>query len=116
MKKRKMYSATALSAITAVVVGVTGVAAEQSTFTDVSESHPYAEAIYSLTSAGIVTGYGDGTFKPDATVTRGQAAKMISGALKLDTTNVKDPNFTDIKTTNQYFDLPQSIHQQSMNH
>ncbi|WP_339264491.1 5'-nucleotidase C-terminal domain-containing protein [Solibacillus sp. FSL W7-1472] len=103
MKKKRMYSATALAAFTAVAVGATGVMAEETIFTDVSASHPYAEGINSLTSAGIVKGFGDGTFKPDATVTRGQAAKMIAGALKLDTTNVKNPNLKDIKTSNQYY-------------
>lgn len=98
-----MYSATALAAFTAVAVGATGVMAEETIFTDVTASHPYAEGINALTSAGIVKGFGDGTFKPDATVTRGQAAKMIAGALKLDTTNVKNPNFKDIKTSNQYY-------------
>lgn len=103
MKKKRMYSATALAAFTAVAVGATGVMAEETIFTDVTASHPYAEGINALTSAGIVKGFGDGTFKPDATVTRGQAAKMIAGALKLDTTNVKNPNFKDIKTSNQYY-------------
>lgn len=98
-----MYSATALAAFTAVAVGATGVMAEETIFTDVTVNHPYAEGINALTSAGIVKGFGDGTFKPDATVTRGQAAKMIAGALKLDTTNVKNPNFKDIKTSNQYY-------------
>lgn len=102
MKKKRMYSATALAAFTAVAVGATGVMAEETIFTDVTVNHPYAEGINALTSAGIVKGFGDGTFKPDATVTRGQAAKMIAGALKLDT-NVKNPNFKDIKTSNQYF-------------
>ncbi|WP_079526622.1 5'-nucleotidase C-terminal domain-containing protein [Solibacillus isronensis] len=103
MKKKRMYSATALAAFTAVAVGATGVMAEETIFTDVTANHPYAEGINALTSAGIVKGFGDGTFKPDATVTRGQAAKMIAGALKLDTTNVKNPNFKDIKTSNQYY-------------
>lgn len=98
-----MYSATALAAFTAVAVGATGVLAEDAIFTDVSANHPYAEGINALTAAGVVKGFGDGTFKPDATVTRGQAAKMIAGALKLDTTNVKNPNFKDIETSNQYY-------------
>lgn len=102
-EEKRMYSATALAAFTAVAVGATGVMAEETIFTDVSVSHPYADGINALTSAGIVKGFEDGTFKPDATVTRGQAAKMIAGALKLDTTNVKNPNFKDIKTSNQYY-------------
>ncbi|MEG0471576.1 MAG: 5'-nucleotidase C-terminal domain-containing protein [Solibacillus sp.] len=102
-KKRKQYTAAALATMTAVVVGATGVVAEQSMYSDVSDSHKYSEAIQVLTAAGIVTGYGDGTFKPDATVTRGQAAKMIAGALKLDTTKVIDPKFSDIAQSNHYY-------------
>ncbi|WP_336046947.1 5'-nucleotidase C-terminal domain-containing protein [Solibacillus ferritrahens] len=101
--KKRMYSATALAAFTAVAVGATGILAEEAIFTDVSANHPYAEGINALTAAGVVKGFGDGTFKPDTTVTRGQAAKMITGALKLDTTNVKNPNFKDIETSNQYY-------------
>ncbi|MEG0472192.1 MAG: 5'-nucleotidase C-terminal domain-containing protein [Solibacillus sp.] len=102
-KKRKQYSTVALTAVTAVVVGATGVVAAQSMYSDVSDSHKYSEAIQALTTAGIVSGFGDGTFKPDATVTRGQAAKMIAGALKLDTTNVVDPKFSDIAQSNHYY-------------
>lgn len=103
MKKKNLYSATALSAITAVAIGVTGVSAEETIFTDVTANHPYAEAISTLTAAGIVVGFGDGTFKPDATVTRGQAAKMIAGTLKLDTVNVQNPNFKDVKITDHFY-------------
>lgn len=104
-KKRKQY-AVALSAVTAVVVGATGVVAEQSMYSDVSDSHPFAESIQALTAAGIVNGFGDGTFKPDATVTRGQAAKMIAGALKLVPPGgaVENPQFTDLEQSNHYFD------------
>lgn len=105
MNKRKLYSATALSAITAVAVGVTGVAAEQTLFNDVTASHPYAEAINALSTAGIINGYGDGTFKPDVSVTRGQAAKMIAGTFKLDTANVENPNYKDVTTSNQYYSV-----------
>lgn len=101
--KRKLYSTAALSAVTAVMVGATGVAAEQTIFNDVSESHKYAEAISLLTAAGIVNGYGDGTFKPEANVTRGQAAKMIVGTLKLDSTNVENPNFKDVEKTDLFY-------------
>lgn len=102
-QKRKVYSAATLSVVTAAVVGVTGVSAENMIFTDVSESHKYYEGIQALTAAGVIVGFEDGTFKPDATVTRGQAAKMIAGALKLDTLNVKDPSFKDVTIKNHYY-------------
>ncbi|MCH7322061.1 5'-nucleotidase C-terminal domain-containing protein [Solibacillus sp. MA9] len=103
MKKRKMYSATALTATTAVLVGVTGVSAEQTLFNDVPASHPYGEAISALAALGVVNGFGDGTFKPDAAVTRGQAAKMIAGAFQLTTENVDKLKFKDVEQTSPYF-------------
>ena len=103
MKKRKMYSTATIVAFSAVFVGATGVSADQPVFKDVSDTHPYAEAIYTLSAAGIINGMGDGTFKPDAPVTRGQAAKMIAGTFQLETVNVENPNFTDVSTSNLYF-------------
>ena len=72
-------------------------------FSDVKESHADFEGISTLYAAGIISGYPDGTFKPDTNVTRGQAAKMIAGALKLDTKEVEDPKFTDISASNPYY-------------
>jgi 5'-nucleotidase / UDP-sugar diphosphatase len=92
-----------VSAITATIVGVTGVSAESPIFTDVEESHPYYAGIQVLASAGIIVGYGDGTFKPDAMVTRGQAAKMIVAALKLDTQSAVNPGFIDVNEKNHYY-------------
>ncbi|MER1987314.1 MAG: 5'-nucleotidase C-terminal domain-containing protein [Solibacillus sp.] len=101
-KQRKYQSAALVAAVSAITVGAVGVAASTS-FTDVSSSHPYSEAIELLAVEGIISGFGDGTFKPDANVTRGQAAKMLAGTLQLDTTNVINPQFIDIPTTHQYY-------------
>ena len=52
-------------------------------FTDVNpdmQFFPYIEAIY---AAGITTGYGDGTYRPEEPVTRGQMAAFLSRALGL---------------------------------
>ena len=103
MKKSKMYSTATIAALSAIFVGTAGVSADQTIFKDVSESHVYSEAIYALYAAGIVHGTGDGNFKPDLSVTRGQAAKMIAGTLKLDTENVENPNFTDVSSSNHYY-------------
>ena len=42
------------------------------------------------------------TFKPFADVTRGQAAKIVGGLLKLDTEKVDDPKFTDLSPNDEY--------------
>ena len=50
---------------------------EATSFTDIQDT-PYEEAVSFLASYGIVSGFPDGTFRPDAPVTRGQVAKIIT--------------------------------------
>ncbi|MEK3730772.1 5'-nucleotidase C-terminal domain-containing protein [Lysinibacillus sp. FSL W8-0953] len=100
-KRNKFLTATAAAlAVTAVAVAPVSAA---SPFSDVKESHADFDGIATLYAVGIISGYPDGTFKPDTNVTRGQAAKMIAGALKLDTKDVENPNFTDIGASNPYY-------------
>jgi len=75
------------------------------TFSDVKniEGHHYYESVRSLASRGIVKGFGDGTFKPHHSVTRGQVASVLAQTLGLNTKNVKNPGFTDVKVTDQYY-------------
>ena len=42
-----------------------------------------AEYIYACYAAGIINGYEDGTFRPDSSITRGEASKMIAIAAGL---------------------------------
>jgi hypothetical protein len=49
-----------------------------------------------LKDTGIIRGYPNGKFYADVTVTRAQTAIMLARALKLDTENAPDPNFSDI--------------------
>ncbi|MHC0037990.1 S-layer homology domain-containing protein [Pseudoneobacillus sp. C159] len=65
-------------------------------FTDVPKDKPYASAVYQLAERNIISGYKDGTFKPGASITRGQAAAIITKLINLDTKNVKDQGFKDV--------------------
>jgi S-layer homology domain len=49
-------------------------------FTDVPQGSTFYSYIQCLVCKGIVSGYPDGTFRPNNPVTRGQAAKMIANA------------------------------------
>ena len=55
-------------------------AAEASSFTDVSDKHWAKEAIDYLAAKGIVNGYPDGTFRPDAKITRAEIAQIFYNA------------------------------------
>ena len=46
-------------------------------FTDVASTASYAEAVNVLSELGIISGYEDGTFGPDKTIKRSEAAKII---------------------------------------
>lgn len=70
-----------------------------SDFSDVPTTKHYASAVYELANRNIISGYEDGTFKPAASITRGQAAAIIAKLLKYDTKNVKDPKFKDVASS-----------------
>ena len=70
-------------------------------FSDVVKEYAHYDAIYSLVNRGYINGYGDGTFRPDGILTRGQAAKILANVLNLDTTN-KNQVFSDVSSTDEY--------------
>ena len=62
-------------------------------YTDVASDAWYNTAVSTMTKAGIVDGYPDGTFRPDAPITRAEMAKIISLFAKLDKS---ESRFSDI--------------------
>ena len=88
------------------------VPAGSSTFSDVPETHWASSAISAGTSAGWLSGYPDGTFRPDQNITRLEAVKMINTAFHR-TCDVNDvqttkgfPRFYDVSPEFWgYFDL-----------
>lgn len=63
------------------------------TFSDTADG-PYAAQISSLATYGIVAGPGDGTFLPDATLTRGQLCVLLAQALRY--TSNRTGTFPDV--------------------
>ncbi|MCG7344093.1 S-layer homology domain-containing protein [Sporosarcina sp. ACRSL] len=72
-------------------------------FKDVPTNLDHHEAIVNLAERGIVQGYKDGTFRPDETLTRAHASKILALSLNLETTNVKDPGFKDVNKNQWYY-------------
>ncbi|WP_146241102.1 S-layer homology domain-containing protein [Paenibacillus sambharensis] len=54
----------------------------QTGFADVSETRWYAGAVAAAVEAGLIRGFEDGTFKPEAEITRAQMTVMIAAALE----------------------------------
>ncbi|MFE6074778.1 S-layer homology domain-containing protein [Paenibacillus sp. NPDC057886] len=69
-------------------------------FTDVSADLWASDAITYVQSAGLMTGYNDGTFKPDSKLTRAEAVKVLNVLFKrTPATIVTTPSFTDVPAT-----------------
>jgi hypothetical protein len=74
-------------------------AAQAAGFSDVSSSNPYRVQIETLAQLGIIEGYADGTFRPNASVTRAQFAKMVILAMRLAVSEADVCSFVDVKKT-----------------
>ena len=73
----------------------------ETVFSDIS-GHWAESRIKEAVKIGFVTGYQDGTFKPNATVTRAEFATLLNNAMKnKDTANF---NFKDIKKNDWYYE------------
>jgi trimeric autotransporter adhesin len=77
---RKFLAGSVSAALVASAIGP--VAANAAGFSDVSEDSVHYEGIMALTEKGLLNGYGDGTFKPDQKITRGQVAKIMARLLE----------------------------------
>lgn len=74
-------------------------AAEQQSFKDVPPSSGVFQAVEFLRAAGVLSGYSDGTFRPEAKVDRAASLKVIVAS------HVKPEDLTPL-TTSTYTDIP----------
>ncbi|MBB4824965.1 hypothetical protein HNO89_002191 [Sporosarcina luteola] len=102
LKRRLLTIVSALVIACSMPVAET-FAASPKQFIDVPASKHFAEAVYDLAERNLIGGYPDGTFRPGNSITRGQAAAIIAKMTNLDMSNVKNPGFKDVPTTNGYY-------------
>lgn len=69
-------------------------------FADVPSTHPAHVAIKTLNVDGIVSGFANQQFKPNETVTRGQASAMINRVLGLQASSAS--TYSDVGTTHSF--------------
>lgn len=67
-----------------------------------NDSDSFYEVNY-LINKEVISGYGDGTFRPDALIQKQHIAKMLVQALGLPTDNVTNPNYADVPTDALYY-------------
>jgi hypothetical protein len=78
---------------------------EKEELKDVNSFHWAKGDIDQLNNLGVITGYADGSFKPEQPVNRLQAATMLVRALDLDTANRPNPGLKDIKPGQYGYDV-----------
>lgn len=81
MKPEETITRAEIAAIILRETNVNSKSEYKGIFEDVDESHWAADDIQTAYEAGIISGYGDGTFGPDDDVTYEQAVKMIVCAI-----------------------------------
>ncbi len=74
----------------------------QTTFSDVQPNSEMGQAVSNLVNRGIISGYKDGTYRPNQPITRAQAAKILAGVLKLDTATAQ-ATFTDVPVSYEHY-------------
>lgn len=78
-QNKYVNTAVALSSVLTVSM-VTLPASAQTRFSDVGSSYWASQYVQSLTATNAISGFPDGSFQPDAQMTRAQFAAVISGA------------------------------------
>ncbi len=68
-------------------------------FQDVPTGHPYRLQIDVMAKLGVVAGFENSVFRPDAPVTRQQFAKMIVGAMRIPVSEADASPFADVQIT-----------------
>ena len=77
---------------------------EDLSFPDVKETSYYYDAVLWAAENGITTGFGDGTFKPNETCTRGQIVTFIWRMKGEEEPTTTENPFPDIKERDYYYD------------
>ncbi|NQX45439.1 S-layer homology domain-containing protein [Paenibacillus tritici] len=84
-----------------VITTYMGLDGQASNFTDVSGAHWANKYIGAAAGAGLMNGYSDGTFRPNAKISRSELATLITRAFKL--TGTGSTSFKDVKKEAWYY-------------
>ena len=105
------------SATATAVAGLTGTpqptcAACSVEFIDVLQGSTFYPFVHCLACAGIISGYPDGTFRPNNSVTRGQLSKIVSNAAGYNETH-SEQTFEDVLPGSTFYDFVQRLSSRS---
>lgn len=80
-------------------------------FSDVPAGHTFYDYVMTLAARGTVNGYSDGTFRPNAYVTRGEFSKMVVGAFGFQPNTQGGPHFTmDVPASHTFYSHVETLY------
>jgi hypothetical protein len=100
-------------------VGLTPFFPSGQSFSDTSREHTFFHHIEYLARQGIVTGFSDGTFRPDNAITRGEIAKIIINTLNQQGFACQPsstPVFSDVDNSHVFFPFIQCLAHYGITH
>lgn len=68
------------------------------------QEHPYRVEMAKAYNAGIITGYPDGAFKPDGTITRAEMVSIFNRVFAVSTETSSKQKFSDVKPAQWYYE------------
>lgn len=71
-------------------------------FSDMESGAWYTQVVEEGLAAGVITGYPDGTFRPNASINRAEAVAMVIRAAQLNPVESIAANYTDVNPTEWY--------------
>ncbi len=104
-KKLKKMALTATSVIAATLTAATPAMAAQTIFPDVDTEDWHCETVLKLVDEGVINGYDDGTFKPNALINVDTFIKLLTCTI----TSVDVSNNTSNYWAQPYIDLAYSL-------
>ncbi|HPU94692.1 MAG TPA: S-layer homology domain-containing protein [Candidatus Gracilibacteria bacterium] len=102
MKKFTLKLFLSFSALLFSIFIISGTALA-AVFSDVPDDHEYITAIKYLKSKSYINGYSDSTYKPEISINRAEAVKIIVASLGLNITANFSDSFKDVKTTDWFY-------------
>ncbi len=80
-------------------LGIPMINPSKASFSDVKKTDWYYQAVETGRARGLLSGYPDGTFKPNNSVTRAELAALLVNAAKWPLSTFEQPVFTDVAKT-----------------
>ena len=85
-------------ALVVVVIVVLSCSVFAASFSDLTSEHWAYKPISDMTAKGILSGYPDGSFKPNQSITRAEFAKIMVSTLNLTSNSANSVQFKDVTT------------------